>query len=131
MATDTRKRRRRPPRPAEELAHLKAQNVRLRARLRALTAEKAKLRVGRERADTLPALPPPDADGNYPAAEALDVLLARQIIRRRQAAGWTQAELARRAGVRQETVSRIESGKHAPTVATVDKLDRALREGGA
>jgi transcriptional regulator with XRE-family HTH domain len=58
------------------------------------------------------------------------MILARQIIRRRQAAGWTQAELARQARVRVETVSRLESGKHAPTVTTVDKLDRTLRAAG-
>jgi DNA-binding XRE family transcriptional regulator len=131
MATDTRKRPRKLRTADEELARLKAQNARLRARLRALAAEKAKQRVGRDQADTLPTLPPPDTGGNYPAAEALDVLLARQIIRRRHAAGWTQAALAHHAGVRPETVSRIESGKHAATVATVDKLDRALRAAGA
>lgn len=37
-----------------------------------------------------------------------------QIIRGRKTAGWTQAELAARAGVPQETISRIESGKHSP-----------------
>ncbi len=78
----------------------------------------------------MPALPDPDSDGNYPAAEALRAIVARQIIRRRQQAGWTQAQLADRAGVRQETVSRIESGKNAPNVRTVDKLDRALKQVG-
>jgi transcriptional regulator with XRE-family HTH domain len=57
-------------------------------------------------------------------------ILAQQIARRRQDAGWTQAELAKRAGVRQETVSRIESGKNAPNVNTVDKLDQALKMAG-
>ena len=47
-----------------------------------------------------PPLPQPDAKGNYPAVEAARVLLARKLIRRRRAAGLTQAELARRAGVR-------------------------------
>jgi len=73
-------------------------------------------------------LPSQDADGDDPAAQALDVLVARRIIRRRQAAGWTQAGLACRARVPQETVSRIASGKHAPNVATVDRLDRALKQ---
>jgi ribosome-binding protein aMBF1 (putative translation factor) len=79
---------------------------------------------------TVPALPSADADGNYPAQETLRAILARQIIRRREAVGWTQAELAGRAGVRQETVSRIETGRHAPNISTVDKLDRALQEAG-
>jgi transcriptional regulator with XRE-family HTH domain len=75
-------------------------------------------------------VPSPEADGNYPAVETLRALLAQQIIRRRKEAGWTQAELATRAGVRQETVSRLETGKHAPNVTTVDKIERALRSAG-
>jgi transcriptional regulator with XRE-family HTH domain len=59
------------------------------------------------------------------------VIIARQIIRRRHVLGWTQAELAQRAGVRAETLSRLETGKHTPNIATVDKLDRALRGAGA
>jgi DNA-binding XRE family transcriptional regulator len=109
---------------------LKAQNARLRARVRALTAEPASQQTAQAGVRAYPPLPPADVEGNYPAAEALDVLLARQVIRRRHAAGWTQVELARRAGVRPETVSRIEGGKHAPTVATVDKTDRALKGAG-
>ncbi|HKI34182.1 MAG TPA: helix-turn-helix domain-containing protein [Gemmataceae bacterium] len=117
--------------PEEEMARLRSEVVRLRAEVRGLKKELN----GREQEVAppamMPAFPAPDSDGNYPAAEALRTILARQIIRRRQQAGWTQAELAERAGVRQETVSRIESGKNAPNVGTVDKLDRALREAGA
>jgi len=40
--------------------------------------------------------------------------------------GWTQTELARRSGIRLETISRIESGKHIPRQETLLKLDRAL-----
>ena len=69
-------------------------------------------------------------DGNYPAAATLRVILAQQIVRRRQQAGWTQVELAEHAGVRQETVSRIESGKNAPNIRTVDKLRPRLEGGG-
>jgi len=83
------------------------------------------------RRHSVPALPPRDAEGNYPAEEALDVIVARQVIRRRQALGWTQAELAHRAQVRPETLSRLETGKHAPNIATIDKIDRALRAAGA
>jgi DNA-binding XRE family transcriptional regulator len=79
-----------------------------------------------------PPLPKADAEGNYPAVEAARVLLARKIIRRRRAAGLTQAELARRAGLRAETLSRLEHAKHSPNVATVDKIVRTLdaAEGG-
>jgi len=76
-------------------------------------------------------MPKPDAQGNYPAVEALRASLARKIIRRRQAAGLSQVALARRAGIRAETLNRLEQGRHTPTVATVDKLDRALAEAEA
>jgi DNA-binding XRE family transcriptional regulator len=79
----------------------------------------------------IPPLPSPDAGGNYPATETLRAILAQKIIRGREAAGWTQAEMAARTGVRQETISRQGRGKHAPNVRTVDKIDRALREAGA
>ena len=54
-------------------------------------------------------------------------ILARDIVRDRERAGWTQTELARRAEVRVETLNRIETGKHTPSVATIQKLDVALR----
>ena len=76
----------------------------------------------------LPAIPPPDAKGNCPALPYARASLARKIIRRRQAAGLTQVELARRAGIRPETLNRLEQCRHTPTIATVDKLDRALTE---
>lgn len=78
-----------------------------------------------------PQLPTPDADGNYPGVEALRVILARKLIRGRRALGWSQAELARRAGVRVETLNRLEHGKHSANVATVDKLQRASDAGQA
>lgn len=77
-----------------------------------------------------PRLPPRDARGNYPAAEALQVSIARSIVRQRRAAGLKQVSLARLAGIRAETLNRIEKGKHAPSVATVDRIDRALEKAG-
>ncbi len=53
-------------------------------------------------------------------------LLADKLIRRRKAAGLSQAELARRAGVRCETLNRIERGKTTPDFATVRKLVVAM-----
>jgi DNA-binding XRE family transcriptional regulator len=73
-----------------------------------------------------PLLPRPDAEGNYPAVETMRAMLARKIIRRRRALGLSQVELARRAGIRAETLNRLEQGKHSPSIATVDKLDRAF-----
>ena len=78
-----------------------------------------------------PPLPIPDAKGNCPAVEAARVLLARKIIRRRRAAGLTQADLAKRAGVRVETLSRLEHARHSPNVATVDKIVRTLEQAEA
>ena len=80
------------------------------------------------RAARLPKLPEPDAEGNYPAVEYARASLARKLVLRRDTAGWSQAELARRSGVRVETLCRIETGKVTPALATVEKLDRALRE---
>jgi DNA-binding XRE family transcriptional regulator len=71
-------------------------------------------------------LPRRDARGNYPAAEALQVSIARSVLRERRAAGLTQVELAQLAGIRPETLNRIEKGKHAPSVATVEKIERSL-----
>jgi DNA-binding XRE family transcriptional regulator len=78
----------------------------------------------------LPALPPADERGHYPAVETARVIIARQIIRGRKAAGWTQAELASRAGVRQETISRLETGKHSAGLKTMAKIEGALEKAG-
>jgi DNA-binding XRE family transcriptional regulator len=75
---------------------------------------------------TPPAWPPADALGNRPAVEFARVSVARKIIEQRRALGLSQQELARLAGVRQETISRLESGKHSPTIRTVDKIEDAL-----
>jgi ribosome-binding protein aMBF1 (putative translation factor) len=80
------------------------------------------------KAGELPPIPPPDAQGNYPAVQYARASLARKIIRDRVAAGLSQRDLALRAGVRVETLCRIETGKHTPSVPTVDKLDRELRQ---
>ena len=81
--------------------------------------------AGRE--PPLPPLPPADAKGNRPALEYIQVSIARDIVKERRALGLSQLQLAELAGLRQETVSRLESGKHSPTVRTVEKIDRALK----
>ena len=73
-----------------------------------------------------PALPAMDADGHFPAIPYARASLARKILRRRRAAGMTQAELARRAGIRPETMCRIEKGNVTPSVRTVEKIVCAL-----
>lgn len=73
-----------------------------------------------------PSLPPADAEGNRPAVESLRVLLAQKLLRRRRTAGLTQTELARRAGVRAETINRLEKGKHSPSIKTVERIIATL-----
>jgi len=52
--------------------------------------------------------------------------LAEKLARRRVAAGLSQAELARQAGIRPETLNRIERGRTTPDFATVRKLVVAM-----
>ena len=55
------------------------------------------------------------------------VSIARDIIRQRRELGLTQAQLAKLAGIRQETLSRLESGKHKPNVRTIERIESALK----
>jgi len=75
-----------------------------------------------------PLMPEPLPNGNYPAAEALAVIQARNILRARRKLGLSQVELARRAGIRPETLNRIEQGRNKPSVPTIAKIDRALKK---
>lgn len=76
--------------------------------------------------DSLPAFPKPDASGRFPALEYTRVQFARNLIRERKALGLSQQALANLAGVRQETLSRLESGKHTISGKTAAKLEKAL-----
>ncbi len=78
-----------------------------------------------------PLLPDKLPNGNYPAVEYLRASLAIDIIRHRRRLGLSQAELARRAGIRPESLNRIEHNRVEPSIRTVDKIDRALREAEA
>ncbi|HUE16498.1 MAG TPA: helix-turn-helix transcriptional regulator [Planctomycetaceae bacterium] len=80
------------------------------------------------KAADLPPLPEANEDGHYPAVEYARASLARKIIRDRVAAGLSQRQLAECAGIRVETLCRIETGKHTPSVPTIDKIDRALKQ---
>jgi DNA-binding XRE family transcriptional regulator len=79
----------------------------------------------------VPSLPEADEQGNYPAVPYARASLARKIIRRRRATGLTQADLAMQAGIRPETLNRIEKGKSTPDVGTVEKIVRALERAEA
>jgi ribosome-binding protein aMBF1 (putative translation factor) len=75
-----------------------------------------------------PPMPAADADGNYPALEAMAVSLARDVLRTRRRLGLSQAELARRAGIRCETLNRIEQGQNRPNEKVIEKIDQALKK---
>jgi DNA-binding XRE family transcriptional regulator len=47
-------------------------------------------------------------------------------LRARREAGLSQQALADLAGLRQETLSRIETAKHSATPATIAKIERAI-----
>lgn len=78
---------------------------------------------------SLPEFPKRGKHG-YPAAAYLRVSIAREIIQDRRKARLTQKELANLAGIRVETLCRIETGKHTPSVATIDRIERALLKAG-
>lgn len=52
--------------------------------------------------------------------------IARQILRLRQAQGWTQAQLADALDTTQSVVARLESGSHRPSLSTLDKVCQVL-----
>src|SRR3954452_20741628 len=81
------------------------------------------------RVESMPELPPEAADGTMPALEFARASIARGIIRDRRALAWSQAELARRAGIRVETLNKIERAKVTPDAATLNKIDAAIRRG--
>ncbi len=69
----------------------------------------------------------PEPKGDGPPSEEFDgATLAEKLIRRRRATGLSQAELARRAGIRPETLNRIERGRTTPDFATIRKLVLAM-----
>ncbi len=73
-----------------------------------------------------PTPPAADADGCRPADAYAAFSVARDILNARRKLGLSQADLARRAGIRAETLNRIEHGRNNPSVPTITKIDRAL-----
>lgn len=74
----------------------------------------------------LPKHPPIDASGERPAKSAVLAVVARSMIRRRTEAGLDQKRLAALAGIRAETISRIESGRYRPRREATLRIDKAL-----
>ena len=79
----------------------------------------------------LPELPKPSADGSVDAIAYARASVSRDLILARRRSGLTQAQLAKAAKVRQETVSRLESGLQTITEATMKRLWRVLERRGA
>lgn len=52
--------------------------------------------------------------------------LADDILRLRMEKGWSQAELAERAGTKQANISRLESGLSNPSINFLQKIAKAL-----
>jgi DNA-binding XRE family transcriptional regulator len=76
--------------------------------------------------DALPPLPKPDKHGRFPALEYARISLARDLIRDRKGVGLSQQRLADLAGIRQETLSRIETGRHTASQKTIDKIMKVI-----
>jgi len=52
--------------------------------------------------------------------------IARQVILRRGELGLTQKELAERVGTSHSVISRLESGQHRASIATLERVGEAL-----
>lgn len=107
------------------------QTLEIRGKRFVLIPEAEYRRLTKRRAPAVPPLPALSADGTYPAAEAMRAMMARKIIAARKAVGLSQAALARKAGIRVETLNRLEKAKHTPDLATMSKINKALDEAGA
>lgn len=67
-------------------------------------------------------------EGRGDGLEVDPMSLAEKLVRRRRVVGMSQAELARQAGIRPETLNRIERGRTVPDFATIRKLVVAMNE---
>lgn len=60
------------------------------------------------------------------AREFIETAVASDLREKREAAGLTQVEVAKKAKMRQEVLSRIESGQGNPTVSTIKRILKAI-----
>ena len=107
------------------------QTLNIRGRKFVLIPESEYRRLTRRSAPAIPSMPALSPDGTYPAAEAMRAMMAKKIIAARNAVGLSQAALARKAGIRVETLNRLEKGRHTPDLATMAKINKALDNAGA
>lgn len=59
-------------------------------------------------------------------ASNLQTTFGERVCSRRKVLGLTQAELAERIGIHQPDLCDLEKGRHAPSLATVEKIAKAL-----
>jgi DNA-binding XRE family transcriptional regulator len=71
------------------------------------------------------ALKDPELKAEYDALEP-EFKMALSMIDARVAKKLTQEELAKKAGVTQNTIARLESGTTNPTIGTISRVARAL-----
>lgn len=67
----------------------------------------------------------PDIRAEYDAMAA-EFSMARELIAARSRAGLTQGEVAARMGTTQSVVARLESGRRAPSMRTVERYAQAV-----
>jgi predicted transcriptional regulator len=67
----------------------------------------------------------PDTRAEYDA-QADEFYMARELIAARSRAGLTQGEVAQRMGTTQSVVARLESGRRAPSMRTVQRYAQAV-----
>lgn len=67
----------------------------------------------------------PDTRAAYDA-QADEFAIARELIAARTRAGLTQADVAERMGTTQSVIARLEGGKRAPSMRTVQRYAQAL-----
>ena len=72
-------------------------------------------------------MPARDSRGNVDAIAYARASIARSLIQERQAAGLSQAELARAAGMDRATLNRIERAKVTLDEATYRRLQKAMK----
>ena len=62
------------------------------------------------------------------AKEFTNLSIGKDLRKMREAAGLRQVDVARQAGVRPETLSRIEHGKGNPTVNLIQRVIRSIKQ---
>lgn len=67
----------------------------------------------------------PELKKAYDALE-LEFSIIEQVIRKRLKKGFTQKQLAEKAGTKQSAIARLESGSINPSIAFLEKVSKAL-----